>query len=101
MQPRSQVWGFTHNATFPSVPRPDKISDDHDAGRYADTNLQKNGCIETRYRRNKLQSGPYRALRIILVSLGIPEIDENAVAHAFCDKATEAPHRISDTLLIT
>src|SRR5882762_9366612 len=34
------------------------------------------------------------------MSLGIPEINEHAVAHVFCDEASEAAYSVSDAPLI-
>src|SRR5262249_43809134 len=99
LQPRGQVWGLTYNASLLRVARPDQVSDDHDSGRYADADLQKNRRPEGGYRCDQLQSGPYGALRIILVSLGIAEIDENPVAHVFRHEAAETRHRLRDAFV--
>ena len=47
-------------------------------------------------------SSPARTARsaVVLVRLGITEVDENAVAHVFRDEAAEALHSICDALLV-
>ena len=63
----------TMSAFLKAIARPDQIADDDHSGRYADTDLQANRSREGWHRGDQLQPGPYRALRIILVSLGYPK----------------------------
>ena len=46
------------------------------------------------------QSGPDRALRIVLVGLGVAEIDEHPVAHVFGNEAVEPSDCLRDAFMI-
>ena len=49
---------------------------------------------------DKLKSRTYRPLGVVLVSLGIPKVHENPVAHVLRHKANEALHCLGDAFLI-
>src|SRR6516165_9033370 len=51
--------------------------------------------------RHQLQTRAHGALGVVLVSLGIAEIDQNTVAHVLRYKPPEALHRLSDAFLIS
>jgi hypothetical protein len=51
----------------------------------------------SRHQRQPCADGP---LCIVLVRLGIAEIDEDPVTHVLGDKAAEATHGLRDALLI-
>ena len=46
------------------------------------------------------QPGAHRLLVVVLVRLGIAEIDQHAVAHVFGDKTGEAGDRVGDAMVI-
>jgi hypothetical protein len=56
--------------------------------------------LQITYSGDHLQPCAHGSLCVILVSPRIPEVDEDAVAHVLRNEATEALHRLSDTLLI-
>ena len=52
------------------------------------------------YRRDQLQPRAHRSLGVVLMRLGIPEVDEDAVAHVLRHEPAEALHGLRDALLI-
>jgi hypothetical protein len=48
----------------------------------------------------QLQSRPHGSLCVVLVGLGIPEVNQHAIAHVLRYEAPEATHGLRDTLLI-
>jgi len=67
----------------------------------ADAHLQRLNAGQLANRFDECQSASHRSLGIVLMGLGIAEIDQDAVAHVFGDKAAEALHSLSDALLIS
>ena len=57
-------------------------------------------CLQTTYRSDQLQPRAHGSLCVILVGLGIAEVDQHPVAHVFRYEAAEAPHGLGDALLI-
>src|SRR5262249_7212136 len=51
--------------------------------------------------RDQLQSRPYRALGVVLMGLGIAEVDEDTVAKIFRHKPVKATHGLGDASLIS
>ena len=72
----------------------ERINRAHDA---KDTGV--NG-LECRDCGDQFQPSAYSPLCVVLVSLGIAEIHEDAVAHVVRDESTEAPHGLRDALLV-
>ena len=64
---------------------------DH-SGRDADPHLLRNTRLQSSDRRNKLETGPDRLLRIMLVSVGIAEVHHDAIAHILGDSAAKLAH---------
>ena len=56
--------------------------------------------LQATYRSNQLQPCPHGSLGVILVRLGVAEVDQHPVAHVLRDETAEAPHGLRDALLI-
>jgi hypothetical protein len=56
--------------------------------------------VETAYRRDQLQPCAHGSLCVVLVSLGVAEVDQNAITHVLRSEAAEALHGLSDALLV-
>src|SRR5262249_5071869 len=56
--------------------------------------------LQKSYSVDQSQAGSHRLLRIVLVRIGITEIDEDTIAHPASDKAAEPGHDFSDSLLV-
>ena len=70
----------------------DQIADDHQPGGDADARLKLDGFdIEATHNVDEAQPGPDRPLGIVLMGSRVTEIDQDAVAHIFRNKAIEVP----------
>src|SRR5262249_42069006 len=94
-------WRLADDAALLRFSRSDQVPDDNEAGRNADAGLQGSARGERTDSTNQLQSGPHCPLGIVLMRLGIAEIDEDTVAHIFGHEPAEAAHRLSDAFLIS
>ena len=56
--------------------------------------------LEATHSSNQLQPRTHGPLCIVLVCLRVTEVDQDPVAHVLGYEASEAPHGLSDTLLI-
>ena len=57
--------------------------------------------LESAYRSDQLQPRPHSPLGVVLVCLGIPEVNEDPVAHVLRDEAAEATHSLRNAFLIS
>ena len=100
LQARGEVRRLTDDAVLLRLPRSDQVADDNEPSRNADAGLQGNWRFERSDRRDQLQPRSHCPLCVVLMRLGIPEIDEHAVAHVFRHEPTAAGapsrQRISD-----
>ena len=65
------------------------------------TRVWRAACVfRLLYRSDQFQPRSHGPLCVVLVRLGITEVDENAVTHVLGDKAAEATHGLGDALLI-
>jgi len=78
----------------PGLPRADKIADHDQAGRDPDARLERLFCAQLADRFDERQPRPHRALRVVLVRLGITEIYEHSVAHVLGHEAVEPGDRM-------
>jgi len=100
LQARREVRRLADDAAFLRVPRSDQVADDDQAGRNADTRLQRGVCLQAGHRGDQIQPRAYSLLSVVLMRLRIAEIHKDAVSHVFRDEPAEAPHGLSDALLI-
>ena len=56
--------------------------------------------LQSTYCRDQLQPGPHGSLGVILMSLGIAEVDQHPIAHVLRYEPAEALHGIRNALLI-
>src|SRR5262249_39780492 len=56
--------------------------------------------LQATHNRYQLQPGAHGTLCVVLVGLGVTEVDQNAVAHVLRHEATEALYRVGDALLV-
>ena len=84
----------------------DLITDDHRSGGNADPHreLDPGGPgergIQLRHRIDDVETRPHRTLGLVLMGARVAEINEDAVAHVFRDKAVVAPDRGTAPALI-
>src|SRR4029077_2049072 len=78
----------------------DQIADDDEAGGDADPHVQRLLCGEPADRLDDREPGAGRALGIVLMRLGIAEIDQHAVAHIFGDKTVKAGDGVGDAAVV-
>src|SRR6516165_9529594 len=77
----------------------DLVADDHRPGGDADPHREfdpgrpRDCAIQLRHRLDDIETRPHRALGLVLMSARVAEIDEDAVAHVFRDKAIVMPDR--------
>ena len=100
LQARREVRRLADDAALLRLSRSDQVADHNEPGCNADTGLQRSARLEPSYRRDQLQSRPYRPLGVVLMGLRIAEIHEHAVAHVFRHEAAEAAHGLGDAFLI-
>ena len=62
--------------------------------------MERLNAAELSNRFDERQSGPHRPLGIILMCLGIAEIDEHAIAHVPCDEPAKPADRLCDAFVI-
>ena len=56
--------------------------------------------LQSTYSSDQLQPRTHGPLCVVLMGLGIPEVDQHPIAHVLRDEATEALHGLRDALLI-
>jgi len=100
LQARRKVWGFTHDPAFLGLPGADEIADHHQPGRYANADLQRLLDAQPADCLDQCSPCPDRALRIVLVGLGIAEIDEHPVTHVLGHEPVEPRYRRRDAFVI-
>jgi hypothetical protein len=57
--------------------------------------------FETAYRRDQLQPCTHGSLCVVLVGVGIPEVDQHPIAHVLRNEAAEALNGLGDALLVS
>ena len=83
LQPRGQVRRLADDAALLRFPRSDQVADHDQPGRDSNPNLQRRAlrCDELRHRVDQREPGLHGALSVMLVCLGVAEIDQHTVAH--------------------
>ena len=100
LQARRKVRRLAYDCLLLRSARADQIADNHQSRRDADTGLE--GCVglQAAYRSDQLQPCAHGSLGVILVGLGVAEVDQDPVAHVLRDETAEATHGLRDALLI-
>src|SRR5262249_32894691 len=75
LQACRKVWRLTHDCLLLRSARPDQITDNHKPRRDAHSSLQGRMGLEAGHCGDKLQPRAYSSLRVVLMRLGITEID--------------------------
>jgi hypothetical protein len=100
LQAGGEVWRLADDTALLRSTRPDQIANDDEASGDADPHVQRLLCRKPADRVDDRQPGAGRALGVVLVRLGIAEIDQHAVAHILGDKAAKAADGVGDTAMV-
>ena len=100
LQARRKVRRLAYDGLLLRSAGADQIADDHKARCDAYTRLERRVGLQGAYGSNQLQPCPHRPLCVVLVGLGIAEVDQDTIAHVLRYKAAEALHGLGDALLI-
>ena len=100
LQARCKVRRLADDGLLLRSARADQIADDHQSRRDADARLQGRVGLQIAYRSDQLQPCAHGPLGVVLVGMGVAEVDQHPVAHVFRDEAAEALHGLRDALLI-
>ncbi len=99
LQTRRQVRCLADDRSLRCRSFADLITDDHwsrrdaDPHRKLDPGRPGDRGIQLRHRIDDIETRPHRTLGLVLMGARIAEIDQDAVAHVFRDKAVVAPDR--------
>jgi hypothetical protein len=102
LQARRKVGCLADDAALLRFARPDQITDNDEASRNTDTGLKwrfRSGG-DLVHCADELQTGTHCPFRIILMSLRIAKIDEDAVTHVFSDEALVTANHLGDPAMI-
>ena len=80
LQTQRNIRRLTDNAALPRAARIEDVTEHDQASRDANLYLQQGSCLYARDRFDQLKSRPHRPFSVILLGLGIAEIDKNPVA---------------------
>jgi hypothetical protein len=80
--------------------RADQIANDDEASGDAEPHVQRLLCGEPADRVDDREPGASRALGVILVRLGVAEINQHAVAHVLGDKTAKAADGVGRAAMI-
>ena len=103
LQARREVRRFADDRLFLSGAFADQIAHHHRAGRDANAHFQRGLGIgpQISYSVDQREPGAHALRGVILVRLGIAEIDENAIAHVAGDDALIATDDLRDASVIS
>jgi hypothetical protein len=76
--------------------RADQIADDYQPSCDAYARLKGRVGLEGTYGRDRRQPRSHSPLCVVLVGLGVAEVNQDPVAHVLCYEATEALHGIGN-----
>jgi hypothetical protein len=93
-----EVWRLADDAPLLRGASADQIANDDEATGDADPNVQRLGRGEPADRDYR-EPGMSRALGVVLMRLRIAEIDQDAIAHIFGDKAAIAADVVGDAAM--
>src|SRR5271169_2961611 len=100
LQTGGEVWRLADDAPFLRGAGADQIADDDEAAGDADPHVQRLLCGEPADRLDDREPGTSRALGIVLMRLGIAEINQDAVAHTLGDKTAKAADGVGDAAMV-
>jgi hypothetical protein len=100
LQTGGEVWGLADHDPLLRRTHADQIADDDEASGDADPNVQRLLCGEPADRIDDREPGASRPLGIVLMRLGIAEINQHAIAHIFGDKAAKAADGVGDAAMV-
>src|SRR5262249_34367917 len=100
LQARRKVRRLAYDSLLLRSARADQLADDHQTRCDAYARMQGRVGLQATYSRDQLQPRPNGSICIVLVGLGIAEVDQDAVAHVLRYEAPEALHGLGDALLI-
>ena len=102
LQPGGQVRRLADHRLLLGGTRADQVADHDKPGGDADADLQGSagGGLELRHRLDQRKPGPHRALGVMLVGLGIAEIDQHPVAHVLGDEAADPGDEIGAATVV-
>jgi hypothetical protein len=76
-----------NDATLQCLPRSGQVADDDQPCGDAHTGLERSVRLESSHRRDQFQPRPYRPLGVVLVSMRVSEVDQDAVSEVFGHEA--------------
>src|SRR6516162_5256237 len=100
LQAGGEVWRLADHAPLLRGTSTDQIANDDEASGDTNPHVQRLLCGEPADRVDDREPGASGALGIVLMRLGIAEINEHAVAHIFGDKTAKAGDRVSHTAMV-
>jgi hypothetical protein len=100
LQSGGEVRGLADHAPLLCGAGADQIANDDEASGDAEPHVQRLLCGEPADRVDDRQPGAGRALGVVLMRLGIAEINEYAIAHILGDKTAKAADGIGDAAMV-
>ena len=100
LQSGGEVWRLADHAALLRGTGADQIANDDEAGGDANPHVQRLLCGEPADRVDDREPGASRALGIVLMRLGIAEINQHAVAHILGDKTAKAGDGVGDAAMV-
>jgi hypothetical protein len=100
LQTGGEVWSFADHAALLRSTLADQIADHDEAGGDANPHVQGLLCDEPADRVDDREPGAHRALGIVLMRLGIAEIDQDSVAHILGDKTAKTADGVGNAAMI-
>ena len=100
LQPGRKVGCLPDDATLLRRTGSNQIADHDEAAGDPEPCVQRLGRSEANDRVDDGEPGTDRSFRVILVRLGIAEIDQHTVAHVLGNKTVEADDRIGDAAVV-
>jgi hypothetical protein len=83
LQACRKVRGLAYDGLLLGSARTNQVTDDHQSRCDSDPRLKGRVGLQSTYGSDQLQPPAHCSLCVVLVSLGIPEVDQDAVAHEF------------------
>ena len=100
LQPRRQVWRVADDAALLRLAGADQVADDDQPSGNADASLQRDRSLQRADRRDQLQPRSHGSLGVVLVGLGVAEVNQYAVTHILGNETSKAPHGLCNALLV-
>src|SRR6185312_4968913 len=91
---------FGYNGLLLRSARPDQIADDDKTRCDADARLERRVGLQITYSSDQLQPCAYCPLGVVLVRMGVAEVEQHPVAHELRDETAEATYGLRGAILI-